>query len=285
LGFVEEHKENIRVSESMHAHSARSERLAALRAEVRAIECAGAAGGDSCLPFEVEALDRRLAGGGLAAAALHEVTGAASGLGDDAAATLFVAGIAARRPGIVLWALSRPDLFAPGLALAGLGPDRILYAECSRDEDVLAVMEEGLRHGGLAAVVGEIGRVGMASTRRLQLAAEEGGTMALMLKRWRRSGEDPLGLPSAAVTRWRIAPAASSPLPVAGVGRARWRIALARQRGGEAHEWIMEACDEKGRLALPAEPVHGQDQAAGARRVTSPLPSREKEIGGAAEAA
>jgi protein ImuA len=163
--------------------------------------------------------------------------------------------------GTILWAMSRPDLFAPGLALAGLGPERILYAECGRDEDVLAVMEEGLRHGGIAAVVGEIGRATMASTRRLQLAAEEGGTTALMLKRWRRNGEDPLGLPSAAVTRWRIAPAVSAPLPVAGVGRARWHVALARQRGGEPHEWIMEACDEKGRLALPALPVDGQDQA------------------------
>jgi protein ImuA len=245
----------------MHSNPARSERLAVLRAEVRAIESAATAGAGFCLPFGVEAIDRRLAGGGLATAALHEVAGVAAGLGDDAAATLFVAGIAARMAGTVLWALRRPDLFAPGLAQAGLGPDRILYAECGRDEDVLAVMEEGLRHGGLAAVVGEIGKVGMASTRRLQLAAEEGGTTALMLKRWRRSGEDPLGLPSAAVTRWRIACAASTPLPVAGVGRARWRIALARQRGGEAHEWIMEACDAQGRLALPAQPAHRQDQA------------------------
>ena len=45
------------------------------------------------------------------------------------------------------------------------------------------MMEEGLRHGGLAAVVGEVSRVAMPSTRRLQLAAEESGTMALMLKR------------------------------------------------------------------------------------------------------
>ena len=250
----------------MSISPARSERLAALRAEVRAIEVAGGGAAREVLPFGVEAIDRRLAGGGLAIPALHEAAGAAPGLGDDAAATLFVAGIAARRPGIILWALGRPDLFAPGLALAGLGPERILYAECGRDEDVLAVMEEGLRHGGLAAVVGELGRVAMASTRRLQLAAEESGTMALMLRRRRRSGEDPLGAPSAAVTRWRIACAPSGALPVDGIGRARWRIALARQRGGEACEWIMEACDEKGRLALPAQPGHGQDQAEGARR-------------------
>ena len=234
--------------------SSRSERLAALRAEVRAIESAGAAAGArACLPFGIDAIDARLAGGGLAGAALHEIAGAGPGLGDDAAATLFIAGIAARLEGTLLWALSRRDLFAPGLAQAGLPPDRLIYAECRRDEEVLAVMEEGLRHGGLAAVVGEIGRAGMASTRRLQLAAEEGGTAALMLKRWRKAGEDPLAPPSAAVTRWRIACAPSARLPVAGVGRARWRVELARQRGGEPFNLIVEASDATGRLALPAE--------------------------------
>ncbi len=235
--------------------SSRKEQIAALRAEVRAIESIGAGTARECLPFGVEAIDSRLAGGGLATAALHEISGARPGLSDDAAATLFLAGIASRFEGTVLWALGRRDLFAPGLALAGLAPDRLIYAECGRDEDVLAVMEEGLRHGGLAAVVGEVARVTMASTRRLQLAAEEGGTTALMLKRWRKTGEDPLGLPSAAVTRWRIACAPSGALPAAGVGRPRWHLELARQRGGDAFNLIVEGSDEAGRLALPAEPA------------------------------
>ncbi|QAY77307.1 ImuA family protein [Sphingosinicella sp. BN140058] len=238
---------------------ARSERLEALRAEVRAIESAGIAGDRECLPFGIESIDARLAGGGLACAALHEVAPDRSGLSDDAAATLFLASIAARRcdaNNMVLWALSRRDLFAPGLAMAGLSPDNVLYAECGRDEDVLAVMEEGLRHGGLAAVIGEVRKVPMAATRRLQLAAEEGGTMALMLKRWRRQEEDPLAAPSAAVTRWRVGCAPSGALPVAGIGRPRWRLDLARQRGGEPHHWIMEGPDAKGRLALPDGPEH-----------------------------
>lgn len=228
------------------------ERIAALRAEIRALEQGARVGGAESLPFGVEAIDRRLAAGGLAAAALHEVAGASPHLADEAAATLFAAAAAARGPGegTVIWALARRDLFAPGLAQGGLAPERLLYAECRRDEEVLAVMEEGLRHGGLAAVVGEVGRVPMAATRRLQLAAEEGGTVALMLKRWRRPGEDPLGLPSAAVTRWRVAPAPSAPLPAAGVGRARWHLELARQRGGEPFTWIVEAPDEKARIAL-----------------------------------
>ena len=125
--------------------STRAERLAALRAEVQAIESAGAAVDRECLPFGLDAIDGRLAGGGLAVPGLHEVSGTRPGLGDDASATLFIAGIAARLTmehagGTILWALSRRDLFAPGLAQAGLGPDRILYAECRSDEEVLAVM-------------------------------------------------------------------------------------------------------------------------------------------------
>lgn len=248
----------------------RTERLAALRAQVRTIESQARREAHEHLPFGIEAVDARLAGGGLARAALHEIAGAKAGLADEAAACLFIAGLAARQAnkeadtkGTVLWALKRRDLFAPGLAQAGLAPDRLIYAECGCDEDVLAVMEEGLRHGGLAAVVGEIGRAAMASTRRLQLAAEAGGTIALMLRRWRRNGEDPLGLPSAAATRWRIGCVPSAMLQVPGVGRARWEVMLVRQRGGEPFEWIMESPDAEGRLAILAHSGH-RPAAAGA---------------------
>src|SRR4051794_19695341 len=189
----------------MKPESAQSEGLASLRAAVRALESPRGRGEGAVLRFGIDDVDDRLADGGLAVAALHEAAAARGGLPDEAAATLFLASLAARREGPVLWALARRDLFAPGLACAGLRPERVLYAECGRDEDVLAAMEEGLRHGGLAAVVGEARRAGMAATRRLQLAAEEGGIPALMLRRWRGSGEDPLAAPSAAVTRWRLA--------------------------------------------------------------------------------
>ena len=230
----------------------RALRLDRLRAEVRAI-VAGGKDPAAVLPFGVEAVDSRLAGGGLADAGLHEIAGATDSYSDDAAATLFLAGIAGRRAGaqgMVLWVVARRDLFAPGLAQAGLPPAQLLIAEAGRDTDVLALMEEGLRHGALAAVVGEVGRAGLTETRRLQLAAEEGGTMALMLKRWRK--ENPLAEPSTALTRWRIGSAPSAPLPVAGVGTARWHVELARQRGGPGFSLILEACDAQGRLALPA---------------------------------
>lgn len=251
------------------ASSSRFERLSALRAEVQAIESAGCTEKSGGLAFGVDDIDRQLTGGGLALTALHEIAGDSADASDDAAATLFIAGLAARavmaRPGgTVLWALARRDLFAPGLAQAGLTPDRLIHAEAPRDEDVLAVMEEGLRHGGLAAVVGEVGRAAMACARRLQLAAEEGGTMALMLRRWRKPGADPLAVPSVAATRWRIACVPSAPLAFPGLGRARWRVALVRQRGGPPHEWMLEAFDAEARLALAARSGDRPDQAAGA---------------------
>lgn len=225
--------------------------LVQLREQLRTIESGGFRR-RPVLPFGIDAVDSRLATTGLRLDALHEVTGATPDLGDDAAATLFLAGIAARAWGPVLWVVRRRDLFAPGLAQVGLAPHRVLYAEAADDAEVLALMEEGLRHRGLGAVIGEAKRVQMAATRRLQLAAEGGRTIALLLKRHGRQGGNPLGAPSAAVTRWRVGAAPSARLPVAGVGRARWRVELVRQKGGAPAEWMLEACNETGRCALPA---------------------------------
>jgi protein ImuA len=142
-------------------------------------------------------------------------------------------------------------------------PGRLIYAECGKDDEALAVIEEGLRHGSLAAVVGEVGRSTMTAARRLQLAAEASGTMALLLRRWRKSGADPLASSSTALTRWRIGCAPSLQLPVRGIARPRWTVELVRQRGGGPAAWILEGVDEAGRLALPAD---APDRAAAAAR-------------------
>ncbi|MBZ6075127.1 ImuA family protein [Microvirga puerhi] len=177
-------------------------------------------------------------------------------------ATLFVAGIAARLKGPVLWCLNRRDLFAPSLAGAGLHPDRVIYAEAFRERDILPSMEEGLRKKGLAAVIGEVTRLGLTSSRRLQLAAESSGVTALALRRWRTVAEkEQTHLPTAATTRWRISPCMSQALPAPGLGPSRWHIELLRCRGAEPRSWILEACDAKGRLALPADLADRPDQA------------------------
>lgn len=246
------------------AASIRAQRLAAIRAEISHLSGDGGRK-IAALPFGIRAIDERLASQGLAASALHEIGGESAAYADDAAATLFVAGIAARSGGKapVLWISRKADLFAPALPQVGLPPSRLIEVHAPVRDDGLAVAEEALRHGGLGAVVVEAGRIGMTATRRLQLAAEEGGTMALLLRRWRSPLQDPLDEPSAAMTRWRIGAAPSMPLPVAGVGRPRWTVSLVRQRGGEPWTWLMEGCDAQGRLALPALSRDRPDQAVG----------------------
>src|SRR3984893_8497967 len=199
-----------------------------LREHIRRIE-GPSARGRGVLPFGIKEIDRHLPGGGLALGALHEVAGGGNGAIDGAAAALFAAGIAARTRGKVLWCITRPDLFAPALAQAGLKSDRVIYLEAGDDKSVLACFEEGLRHGGLGAVVAEVARLPMTASRRLHLAAEGSGTIGMALRRWRRQTEaSDFGQPTAAVTRWRVSALPSAPLPVPCVGPATWLGALLR---------------------------------------------------------
>ena len=93
-----------------------------LRAQVRQIEERRRV--TTALQFGLAEIDARLPAGGLALGALHEAAGGGNGAIDGAAAALFVAGIAARTRGKVLWCLDRPDLFAPALPHADLKSDR-----------------------------------------------------------------------------------------------------------------------------------------------------------------
>ncbi|MBB1493031.1 damage-inducible protein [Paracoccus sp. MC1854] len=226
--------------------------LSDLRAQIARIE--GDGGRTSrVLPFGLPDLDRRLPGGGLALGGLHEVAGGGNGTVDGAAATCFAAGIAARLSGPVLWCVIAADLFAPGLAQVGLHPDRVIHVEAGDQTSVLACLEEGLRHGGLAAVVGEAPRLSMTASRRLHLAAREAGTMGIALRRWRRPADtSDFGQPTAAMTRWRVSVLPSAPLPVPGVGRPCWLVELIRARAGESFEMELEGCDATGRLGVPA---------------------------------
>jgi protein ImuA len=226
--------------------------IADLREKIRRIEAADRRL-SGVLPFGVAEMDARLPSGGLALGALHEVAGGGNGALDGAAAALFTAGIMARTMGQVLWCLRDQDLFAPGLQAAGLDADRVIYLDADSEQTALACFEEGLRHGGLAGVVAEIGRLSMTQSRRLQLAAEASGTPGIAIRRWRRQSDAvEFGQPTAAATRWRVSVLPSAPLPTPGIGRARWLVELIRCRAGESADFELEGCDHAGRLALLA---------------------------------
>jgi protein ImuA len=163
---------------------------------------------------------------------------------------------ALRVGGPVLWASCRNDLYAPGLAQAGLASANVIHAQPRDDDALLAVVEDAVRDGTPSAVVAEVGRMSMVASRRLQLVAADADIPVLVLRRRRGREQDPLAEPSAAWTRWRIGSAPSARLAVAGVGRPRWLVELARQRSGASFSMIVEGCDETGRLAVPAALGH-----------------------------
>jgi protein ImuA len=211
------------------------------------------------LPFGVALIDRTLPGGGLALGALHEILGMGGDEEDGALAAAFAAGILGRliaaADGTVLWCLARQDLYGPGLSAYGLDPVRIVLVRAARDAEILWAVEEGLRTPGILAVVGEVGALPAAASRRLQLAAERSGITAFLLRRWRDAGQAAREriLPNAAATRWRIAALPSRPpREEPGIGCPHWRVELLRCRGGEPACWEVEVADATGHVSLAA---------------------------------
>lgn len=237
------------------------------------------AGNGRFVPLNVDAIDAALPGGGLKAGALHEV--GAEDYRDMGAATGFLAALAtclAESTSMpVLWCGSAQPpfdigaLYGPGLVGFGFDPARLVLALPASVTDCLWAMEEALRSGVFAVVIGEVaGRAAaldLTATRRLQLAAEEKGTPVLLF-----TGHDG-GAASAAVTRWRIAALPGSVIPDTDefgglTGVPCWRAALTRARGGAPGTWNVAWHAGDRRFALA-------DTAALARWEKPPAPARE----------
>ncbi len=204
------------------------------------------------LPFGIPALDGLWPEGGLPTSALHEVNSvSAAGF---AAASAFAAAGAGRLGKHVLWCTTAPDFHAPGLVQMGLPVSRLIVVRARSEKEVLAVMEEALRHASLGCVIGETPRLTLTTSRRLALAAENGATMAFILRRRRK---DSALEPIAAASRWRIGAAPSSPHPIPQSGRGRWTLELLRSRSGATGSWNVEVPDAQGYLHLPSALADG----------------------------
>jgi protein ImuA len=156
----------------------------------------------------------------------------------------------------------------------GLEPADLLILRARREKDVPWAVEEGLRSGALTAVLAEVEGIPFAASRRLALAAAEGGTPALLLR------HDELGPASAARTRWRVAalPGRADPFDEGAPGLPRWRLALVRARGGRPAacdvEWNRETGDFRLAAALADRPAAPRAATAQAGVVGIPRRSR-----------
>jgi protein ImuA len=248
----------------MHISSDKTEALEQLRSRVQAIEGLTRDFGD-ILPLGVADIDQTLPWGGLPLGCLHHVVGADEALGGVApAAGAFVAATAGRLKsrGDVMWCLPRykpaDSLYGPGLSMLGLDEDDLILVRARDETEALWAMEEGLACADLAVVVGALtSSLSLTAERRLQLAAERGGTTGFLLQPGPSAATA-----GAAVTRWRVGSMPSVPPAWSGLGRPRWHLTLDRCRQGTTRSWIVEWCDETRDLRLaaplcdrPADPV------------------------------
>ena len=220
--------------------------LADLRRRLALLE-RGQRSARSTIGFGVSEIDCHLPEGGLTLGAVHEFLGEA--------ASVLAAIVAGRLSGPVLWCLGaaeRGEPHGPGLAALGLNPSRLFLARCRNAKEMLWTMEEGLRSAAPAVVIAEPETdIGLIESRRLQLAAEAGNTLGLVL---REGGDAGRRAPSAVASRWRIDPA-----PGGG-----WRLILRRCRGAvdAENEWRTRCDDASADFALAVEAEDGPGAAA-----------------------
>lgn len=162
----------------------------------------------------------------------HEVCGE-SGL-------VFAAILAGQTTGPVVWISERwrPVINPEGLA-PYCDPGRLLVTRADSQLNVLASAETALRSGAVGLVAAEItAPIGLTEGRRLQLAAETGGTTALLLI---PEG----GGSNAAETRWRCT---GHPMPVPPHQNSprqndhdstHWRWSLIKNKIGTLSEWVV----------------------------------------------
>ena len=209
-------------------------------------------------------IDDVLPAGGLACRGLHEFWRAHAPESPNVGAALgFVCAILARAAAVhggpIVWCTRARDLYAPGLADMGVPPERLIYVHPPNDKATLWVMEEALRSGAPAVVVGDCRDAPTVALRRLQLAAESGGVAGFLL------GDEVESRTSPAITRWRIAPALSKPtVPGAPwLGAPRFQVSLLRCRGAQPQDWLVEWRDDEqgttpGRFAVFADTADRQ---------------------------
>jgi hypothetical protein len=191
-------------------------------------------------------------GGGLQRGALHEVLVEEGDDRDGSGALELLAPALARtlRPArLFAWIDCERSPYPPTLAQAGLDLARLLRVRPRDAREQAWAIDLALRSGACDVVVARIGRVGDVALRRLQLAAEASGALALLVR--------PLACalqPSPAATRLE-----ATPLPSADPRRRRLRVAIRRCRGRGALvaesfelEWSRDPLDELDLSALRA---------------------------------
>lgn len=194
----------------------------------------------------LEAIDGLFSQSGLQAGAVHEVLSSAR-----LPATLWpvVLARAAATDRWVVWSDPARRFYPPAAAALGLPLDRLLVLQPKNASDEIWAVAECLRCTGVGACVAALGRLSRVQVRRLQLAAEKGGGIGILLR-----PAEAIHWPYAAATRWKVRPAPGERT------LQRCHIELIHGHGGRVGQGVLlEVCRETHHVRATSAMAHRQD--------------------------
>ena len=138
----------------------------------------------------------------------------------------------------IVWSDPHHELYPPAVAALGIPLERLFLLHPKDAADHIWAVAECLRCRGVAAVVvglPERYRLSRIEARRLQLAAERGGGVGLLLRTVAKASAGRAGGSDehAAATRWRVRPARGER------NVQRWRIQLVFGHGGRVGQSVI----------------------------------------------
>ena len=146
-----------------------------------------------------------------------------------------------RRP--VLWcrleteAREYGQVYGHGLEGMGLARRRLLTVTLKKPVALFWTMEEALKSGCLAVVIGDMAArsTDITTTRRLSLAAQAGKSAGVLVFTQAYHGA------TASHTRWKVRSARSHapPFDAQAPGPPSWEVELIRARGGRSGQWTV----------------------------------------------
>ena len=144
--------------------------------------------------------------------------------------------------GGIAWLDPDRELYLPAVAAAGIDLHRLILLRCTDRKQQLWALAECLRCRSVSATVAAVDRLSQIEARRLQLAAECGGGIGILMRPYRTANADYY----AAASRWLIEPAAGDDLT------QRWSVTLIH--GGRTNHALLLEVDRDTR-ALRASPL------------------------------
>jgi protein ImuA len=130
--------------------------------------------------------------------------------------------------GVIIWCDPQQTLYPPAIAAAGVPLEKLYLLHPKNQADQSWAIAECMRCKGVGATIAQIPRLSRLEARRLQLSAERGGGVGLLLRPFDRNAST-----YAAATRWLV-----SSIP--GLRSVqRWKIQLIHAHGGRIGQTVI----------------------------------------------